>query len=155
LQWKDGIYLILIASKELSYPVDTIARDNSSLPANVLDPNCPSRVIFQRIGDKWASLVVQVLEGGPVRFSDLRKMVSVVTPKVLTQTLRSLERDGLVTRTIHAQVPPRVDYELTELGHSLLEPLAQLRKWAEGNVPAILAARDAYDEAQDEALLSQ
>jgi len=127
----------------------------SSLPANVLDPNCPSRVIFQRIGDKWASLVVQVLEGGPVRFSDLRKMVSVVTPKVLTQTLRSLERDGLVTRTIHAQVPPRVDYELTELGHSLLEPLAQLRKWAEGNVPAILAARDAYDEAQDEALLSQ
>jgi len=135
--------------------VDTIARDNSSLPANVLDPNCPSRVIFQRIGDKWASLVVQVLEGGPVRFSDLRKMVSVVTPKVLTQTLRSLERDGLVTRTIHAQVPPRVDYELTELGHSLLEPLAQLRKWAEGNVPAILAARDAYDEAQDEALLSQ
>jgi len=61
--------------------VDTIARDNSSLPANVLDPNCPSRVIFQRIGDKWASLVVQVLEGGPVRFSDLRKMVSVVTPK--------------------------------------------------------------------------
>ncbi|WP_426301102.1 winged helix-turn-helix transcriptional regulator [Arthrobacter sp. R-11] len=135
--------------------MDTIARDNSSLPANVLDPNCPSRVIFQRIGDKWASLVVQVLEGGPVRFSDLRKMVSVVTPKVLTQTLRSLERDGLVTRTIHAQVPPRVDYELTELGHSLLEPLAQLRKWAEGNVPAILAARDAYDEAQDEALLSQ
>jgi DNA-binding HxlR family transcriptional regulator len=133
--------------------VDTIASDNSGLPANVLDPDCPSRVIFQRIGDKWASLVVQVLEGGPVRFSELRKMVSVVTPKVLTQTLRSLERDGLVTRTIHAQVPPRVDYELTDLGQSLLEPLAQLRSWAEGNVPAILAARDAYDDAQDEALL--
>ena len=153
MQWKDSIYLILIASKELSYLVDTIESDNSGLPANVLDPNCPSRVIFQRIGDKWASLVVQVLEDGPVRFSELRKMVSVVTPKVLTQTLRSLERDGLVTRTIHAQVPPRVDYELTDLGRSLLEPLAQLRNWAEGNVPAILAARDAYDDAQDEALL--
>ncbi|WP_120520739.1 winged helix-turn-helix transcriptional regulator [Arthrobacter celericrescens] len=133
--------------------MDTNVRHSSGLPANVLDPDCPSRVIFQRIGDKWASLVVQVLDDGPVRFSELRKMVSVVTPKVLTQTLRSLERDGLVTRTIHAQVPPRVDYELTDLGRSLLEPLAQLRKWAEGNVPAILAARDAYDDAQDEALL--
>ncbi|OFI36492.1 transcriptional regulator [Arthrobacter sp. SW1] len=133
--------------------MDTIEGAGDALPADVLNPNCPSRVIFQRIGDKWASLVVQVLADGPVRFSDLRKMVSVVTPKVLTQTLRSLERDGLVTRTIHAQVPPRVDYELTELGRSLLEPLAQLRQWAESHVPAILAARDAYDDAQDEALL--
>ncbi|WP_245953500.1 winged helix-turn-helix transcriptional regulator [Arthrobacter silvisoli] len=133
--------------------MDTNPSDTTGLPANVLDPDCPSRVIFQRIGDKWASLVVQVLADRPVRFSELRKMVSVVTPKVLTQTLRSLERDGLVTRTVHAQVPPRVDYELTDLGRSLLEPLAQLRKWAEGNVPAILAARDAYDDAQDEALL--
>jgi DNA-binding HxlR family transcriptional regulator len=130
--------------------VDT---NETSLAANVLNPDCPSRVVFQRVGDKWASLVVQVLADGPVRFSELRKMVSVVTPKVLTQTLRSLERDGLVTRTIHAQVPPRVDYELTALGSSLLEPLAQLRVWAESHVPAILAARDAYDEAQDEALL--
>ncbi|NYD78013.1 transcriptional regulator, HxlR family [Arthrobacter cupressi] len=133
--------------------MDTIERDTSGLPADVLNPNCPSRVIFQRIGDKWASLVVQVLAEGPVRFSDLRKMVSVVTPKVLTQTLRSLERDGLVTRTVHAQVPPRVDYELTALGRSLLDPLALLRAWAESHVPAILAARDAYDDAQDEALL--
>jgi DNA-binding HxlR family transcriptional regulator len=128
--------------------------DTKDLPADVLNPDCPSRVVFQRIGDKWASLVVQVLADGPVRFSDLRKMVSVVTPKVLTHTLRSLERDGLVTRTIHPQIPPRVDYELTELGRSLLEPLAQLRQWAESHVPAILAARDAYDDAQDEALLS-
>src|SRR5437868_5852108 len=116
---KNGIYLILIASKELSYLVDT-----KELPANVLDPDCPSRVVFQRIGDKWASLVVQVLADGPIRFSELRKMVHVVTPKVLTQTLRTLERDGLITRTVHAQVPPRVDYELTQLGTSLLEPLS-------------------------------
>lgn len=127
--------------------------DTQQLPANVLDPNCPSRVIFQRIGDKWASLVIQVLGDGPVRFSELRKMVSVVTPKVLTQTLRALERDGLITRTIHAQVPPRVDYELTSMGESLLQPLAMLREWAESHVPSILEARDAYDDAQDSAVL--
>ncbi|MFP3580894.1 helix-turn-helix domain-containing protein [Arthrobacter sp. SIMBA_036] len=127
--------------------------DTSTLPANVMDPNCPSRVIFQRIGDKWASLVIQVLGDGPVRFSELRKMVNVVTPKVLTQTLRTLERDGLITRTVHAQVPPRVDYELTAVGKSLLEPLSMLREWAESHVPAILEARDAYDDAQDQSLI--
>ena len=127
--------------------------DTNTLPANVMDPNCPSRVIFQRIGDKWASLVIQVLGDGPVRFSELRKMVNVVTPKVLTQTLRTLERDGLITRTVHAQVPPRVDYELTAVGKSLLEPLSMLREWAESHVPAILEARDAYDDAQDQSLI--
>ncbi|WP_461164196.1 winged helix-turn-helix transcriptional regulator [Arthrobacter sp. R4-81] len=121
--------------------------------ANVLDPDCPSRVVFQRIGDKWASLVIQVLANGPVRFSELRKMVQVVTPKVLTQTLRSLERDGLITRKVYAQVPPRVDYTLTDLGRSLLAPLSQLRQWAENNVPAIIDARDAYDELRDAELL--
>ncbi|WP_311212506.1 MULTISPECIES: helix-turn-helix domain-containing protein [unclassified Arthrobacter] len=127
--------------------------DTNNLPGNVLDPNCPSRVVFQRIGDKWASLVIQVLGDGPVRFSELRKMVNVVTPKVLTQTLRTLERDGLITRTVYAQVPPRVEYELTALGESLLQPLTMLRQWAESHVPSILEARDAYDDAQDDALL--
>jgi DNA-binding HxlR family transcriptional regulator len=127
--------------------------DTKDLPANILDPDCPSRVIFQRIGDKWASLVVQVLADGPIRFSELRKMVHVVTPKVLTQTLRTLERDGLITRSVYAQVPPRVEYELTELGASLLEPLTLLRLWAEDHVPSILRARDAYDDAKDEAVI--
>ncbi|WP_416377464.1 winged helix-turn-helix transcriptional regulator [Arthrobacter sp. JZ12] len=124
------------------------------MAVSIFDPGCPSRVIFQRIGDKWASLVIQVLADGPVRFSDLRGMVSSVTPKVLTQTLRALERDGLVTRTVHPQVPPRVDYELTEMGRSLLGPLAQLRDWAEHHVPTILEARDRYDSARDEAILA-
>ena len=127
--------------------------DTKDLPANILDPNCPSRVIFQRIGDKWASLVIQVLGDGPVRFSELRKMVNVVTPKVLTQTLRTLERDGLITRTVYAQVPPRVDYQLTPMGESLLQPLSLLREWAESHGPTIMEARDAYDDAQDQALL--
>lgn len=126
--------------------------DTKDLPANILDPNCPSRVIFQRIGDKWASLVIQVLGDGPVRFSELRKMV-LVTPKVLTQTLRALERDGLITRTVYAQVPPRVDYQLTPMGESLLQPLSLLREWAESHVPTIMEAREAYDDAQDQALL--
>lgn len=121
--------------------------------ANILDPECPSRVIFQRVGDKWASLVIQVLADGPVRFTDLRGKVSVVTPKVLTQTLRTLERDGLLTRTVHAQVPPRVEYELTAMGRSLLGPLAQLREWAENHVPSILQARDRYDSVRDEEML--
>lgn len=134
--------------------METITPASQSLVGNVLDPECPSRVVFQRVGDKWASLVIQVLADGPVRFSELRTMVSVVTPKVLTQTLRTLERDGLVTRKVFAQVPPRVDYELTELGHSLLEPLTVLRRWAEDNVPTILGARDAYDDARDAAGLA-
>lgn len=121
---------------------------------NVYDPNCPSRVVLARIGDKWAALVVQILAGGPLRFSELRGRVQVVTPKVLTQTLRSLERDGLLKRTVFAQVPPRVDYELTPLGRTLLEPLAALRDWAQNNVSAMLRAREDYDDAVDGRILN-
>ncbi len=128
--------------------------DTSNSPASIFDPDCPSRVIFQRLGDKWASLVIQLLADGPVRFTELRKMVNTVTPKVLTQTLRSLERDGLVSRTVHARVPRRVDYELTEMGRSLLGPLIELRDWVEDHVPNILQARDKYDDARDEELLT-
>lgn len=128
--------------------------DTNGATANILDPDCPSRVIFQRIGDKWATLIIQVLADGPVRFTALKKMVSTVTPKVLTQSLRTLERDGLITRTMHATVPPRVDYELTDTGRSLLVPLAQMRAWAESHVPDILKARDQYDDSRDEELLA-
>jgi DNA-binding HxlR family transcriptional regulator len=128
--------------------------DTTQPGADIMDPECPSRIVFQRIGDKWASLVVQVLAEGPVRFSELRKHVHVVTPKVLTQTLRTLERDGLITRTVFAQVPPRVDYDLTALGRSLLGPLTVLRVWAESNVPSILEARDAYVDGRDGAVAS-
>lgn len=133
--------------------METIGPVSSALPANVLDPDCPSRVVFARIGDKWTTLVIQALAEGPLRFSELKQRVAVVTPKVLTQTLRALERDGLVSRKIFAQVPPRVDYQLTELGATLLGPITALRAWAESNVPAILTARDNYDDAQDAALL--
>jgi len=114
---------------------------------NAFDPECPTRVVLDRLGDKWTVLVVALLEDGPLRFTQLRDGIGGVAPKVLTETLRSLERDGLVTRTVFAQVPPRVDYELTEAGRSLAEPLDLLRDWAEVHVSAILESRRRYESA--------
>lgn len=122
----------------------TLARPDRG---DAFDPNCPTRVVLDRIGDKWTALVVGALSTGVLRFTELRTAVGGVAPKVLTQTLRALERDGLVTRTVHAQVPPRVDYELTDLGRSLEEPLAMLTDWAEVHVAQILAARERTEAA--------
>jgi DNA-binding HxlR family transcriptional regulator len=115
-------------------------------PFDVMEPGCPSRVVLQRIGDKWTPLVFQVLKVGPQRFSAIRAAVQGVTPKVLTQTLRALERDGLVARTVYAQVPPRVEYRLTPLGETLLAPLDAVRAWAEEHAGKILQARQDYDD---------
>lgn len=112
---------------------------------DAFDPECPTRVVLDRIGDKWTVLVIGSLVDGPLRFSALRARIGGVAPKVLTQTLRAMERDGLLTRTVHAQVPPRVDYELTPLGTSLTGPIATLTEWAETHLVGILAARDDYD----------
>ncbi len=150
--WDNGIQRKVLSTKKLGYQMDT---HGAGFIGNVLDPGCPSRVVFARIGDKWATLVIQVLADGPLRFSELRARVHVVTPKVLTQVLRALERDGLLTRTVFAQVPPRVDYELTPLGRTLLGPLTALRQWAENNVSAMMDARDAYDEREDAAILQR
>jgi DNA-binding HxlR family transcriptional regulator len=112
---------------------------------NVRDPNCASRTVLDRIGDKWSTLVVLTLLAGPLRFSHLRTQIGGVAPKVLTETLRRLERDGLVTRTAYPEIPPRVEYELTPLGRSLEEPVRAIATWAEHNVPRIERARAAYD----------
>jgi DNA-binding HxlR family transcriptional regulator len=125
------------------YPVVTI--NPASDRGDAFDPECPTRVVLDRIGDKWTVLVIGSLVDGPLRFSALRARIGGVAPKVLTQTLRAMERDGLLTRTVHAQVPPRVDYELTPLGTSLTEPIATLTEWAETHLVRILAARDDYD----------
>ncbi|UFN43852.1 winged helix-turn-helix transcriptional regulator [Nocardioides okcheonensis] len=116
---------------------------------DAFDPECPTRVVLDRIGDKWTVLVIGALEGGPLRFTRLRARIGGVAPKVLTQTLRAMERDGLLTRTVHAQVPPRVDYELTDLGRSLTAPLATLTDWAETHLTQILGSRESYDAATD------
>jgi DNA-binding HxlR family transcriptional regulator len=114
---------------------------------NVLDPDCPSRVVLDRIAEKWTGLVVLALGDETLRFGELRERIGGVAPKVLTQTLRALERDGLLTRTVYAEVPPRVEYMLTDLGRSLREPLTTVQEWAERNVSKVLAARERADSA--------
>ncbi len=113
----------------------------SWLPGDVLDPECPSRLVIGRLGDKWSMLIVIALSSGVHRFSELRDRIGEVTPKVLTQSLRALERDGIVERTVYAVVPPKVEYQLTDLGQSLLEPIAAVKAWAERNYGAVLDAR--------------
>ena len=92
---------------------------------------CPSRQLVDRISDKWVTLVLPALADGPQRYSDLARRIAGVSQKMLTQTLRSLERDGLVTRQVTPSVPVRVDYELTPLGHNLMQLLSAIKHWAE------------------------
>ncbi|HXH52012.1 MAG TPA: helix-turn-helix domain-containing protein [Sphingomicrobium sp.] len=101
--------------------------------------------LLSRIGDKWTVLVVQTLGAGPKRFNELRREIPSVSQRMLTLTLRNLERDGLVSRTVTLSIPPRVDYELTELGRSLQKPVCALAQWALDNVEAIHAAQDRFD----------
>ena len=98
--------------------------------------------VLSRVGDKWTVLVVSTLGDGPKRFNELRKALGCISQRMLTLTLRALERDGLVTRTVFPTIPPRVDYELTELGRSLLEPVSELGLWARKNRPAIERGAD-------------
>src|SRR4249919_2002451 len=109
---------------------------------------CPSRLLLDRISDKWVTLVICSLEDGPRRFSEVSRRLAGVSQKMLTQTLRTLERDGLLTRTVTAAVPVRVDYALTELGESLLEPIQHVKAWAEDHVPDVRKAQERYDEEQ-------
>lgn len=117
------------------------------------DPSNPvCRVIsglLQRIGDKWTVLVVTTLADGSKRFNQLRREIPTVSQRMLTLTLRNLERDGLVSRTVTPSIPPRVDYELTSLGRSLVEPLNGLQLWALDHVEDINAAHDRFDAKHD------
>jgi DNA-binding HxlR family transcriptional regulator len=101
--------------------------------------------VLARVGDKWTVLVVSTLGDGAKRFNELRKALGSISQRMLTLTLRGLERDGLVTRTVLPTNPPRVDYELTRLGRSLLEPVSELGLWARKNRPAINEARQRFD----------
>lgn len=110
-----------------------------------------TREILERIGDKWTLYVLGALRDGPRRFNELRREVNGISQRMLTLTLRGLERDGLVTRTVFPSIPPRVDYGLTELGRTLLEPVAVLIHWANSSRPAIEAARAHFDTGRHEA----
>lgn len=116
------------------------------------DRGCPSRGLLDRIGDKWSILVIGELgRHGTVRFNQLRRRLEGVSEKMLAQTLRALERDGLVLRTVHAEVPVRVEYELTALGQTLREPLRRLTEWSTEHTTDVLAARERYDTPEGEA----
>ena len=118
-------------------------------PAN---PVCRTiSTLLSRIGDKWTVLIVATLGEGPRRFNELRREIPSVSQRMLTLTLRNLERDGLVSRTVTPTIPPRVDYELTDLGHSLLTPITGLTQWALNNVESIHQAQAQFDAEHDTA----
>lgn len=103
--------------------------------------------ILARVGDKWSVLIISRLGEGPRRFNEIKRMIGGISQRMLTLTLRNLERDGLISRTVTPSVPPRVDYALTELGRGLLGPVTGLAEWAVAHQPCIAAARTRFDEA--------
>lgn len=125
--------------------MDALTPD-SLLPGTHLPGKCTAVAsILSRVGDKWTVLIVMMLATGPRRFNELKRMIGGISQRMLTLTLRGLERDGLVSRTLHPTIPPRVDYELTELGHSLRVPLVTLGEWAFAHIPAVQQARAVFD----------
>ena len=117
------------------------------IPSNKHEPDVCDAIstTLARIGDKWTLLVVELLADGPMRFNEMRRTIGDISQRMLTLTLRGLERDGLVTRTVFPTIPPRVDYELTKLGRTLREPVIALAEWARKNLPTMAEARKAFD----------
>lgn len=112
--------------------------------------SCPAvREVLNRVGDKWSVQIVDLLGEGPMRFSELRRSIEGISQRMLTLTLRGLERDGLVTRTVFPEIPPRVDYELTKLGKTLLDPISALAEWAAEHRTSIHEAREQFDRRQN------
>ncbi|MCR6673090.1 helix-turn-helix domain-containing protein [Devosia ginsengisoli] len=123
-----------------------VTKDTERRPAwDVYKVTCPTRQVLDCIADKWAVLVVGLLLSGTRRFGEMRKSIEGVSQKMLTQTLRGLERDGIVARKVYASVPPKVEYSLTPLGHSLARIVEDLRLWSESNIEIVLASQQAYD----------
>jgi DNA-binding HxlR family transcriptional regulator len=112
---------------------------------DLYDRNCPSRQVLDRIGDTWSVLIIATLAEGPRRYSQLAARIDGISPKMLTQTLRGLERDGMISRTVFPEVPPRVEYDLTGLGRSLLGLVSGMSAWAEEHIDDVVGARVAYD----------
>lgn len=124
-------------------------REQERLAYNAFVAACPSRQLLDRLSDKWVTLIVRSLSDGPQRYSEIARDVAGVSQKMLTQTLRSLERDGLVERAVTPSVPVRVDYRLTPLGETLLPLVAAIKDWAERHMDDVHAAREQYDSDQE------
>lgn len=129
-------------------PTTTAAarRDQAKREYDAYFATCPSRMLLDRISDKWVSLVLVALGDGTLRYSEISRQLAGISQKMLTQTLRSLERDGIVKRRVTASVPVRVDYTLTPLGNSLRELMYGIKLWAESHMDDVMAARELYDE---------
>ena len=119
---------------------------------DVMVATCPSRTSLAKIANKWTAMSVIALEDGPLRYKAILRAVDGISGKVLAETLRDLQRDGIVTRTAYDVMPPRVDYELTALGQTLHEPLSALGRWAEEHVQEVMKARESYDDRLDSGL---
>lgn len=120
-------------------------RDQAKREYDAFLDACPTRELLSRLTDKWVALVIPALAGGPQRHSELAHRIAGVSQKMLTQTLRTLERDGLVSRTVTASVPVRVDYELTPLGHELFPVMLAIKDWAETHMDRVFEARTRFD----------
>lgn len=112
---------------------------------NLLDMCRPVRQVLARVGDKWSVMIVMALRGGPRRFNEIKRAIGTISQRMLTLTLRGMERDGLISRTVYPTNPPRVDYELTELGHSLRGPVEELGRWAIENEASFARAQVLFD----------
>ena len=112
---------------------------------NVYSAKCPTRLVLNRIADKWTVLIVGALAQETKRFGELRREIDGISQKMLTQTLRGMERDGLVNRKVYPTIPPKVEYSLTTLGRSLIGILEKIRSWAENNIEQIFYAQEQYD----------
>lgn len=119
----------------------------NDLRFDVYSANCPTRLVLDRLADKWAMLVLRLLADGTLRFNQLRREIDGISQKVLSQVLKKLERDGLVTREVFPTVPVTVEYSITPLGQTLTATVAAVSRWAEANMPEILAAQARYDGA--------
>lgn len=119
---------------------------------NAYQAACPTRLMLNRIADKWTVLVLGLLETETKRFSTLQRQIGGISQKMLTQTLRGLERDGLIARTVYPEVPPRVEYAITPLGKTLVGLLAALRVWSETHIEDVQEAQNRYDKAEQQAL---
>lgn len=130
------------------YQIDTMNTEKTTQTWDVFNAQCPTRLVLNRIADKWTVLVVSSLDSGTKRFSALQREIDGVSQKMLTQTLRGLERDGLVTRTIYPSVPPKVEYSLTPLGRTLVGLLDAIRVWSETHIEEVLKAQTMYDSTE-------
>ncbi|GII84492.1 transcriptional regulator [Sphaerisporangium siamense] len=130
--------------------MDTASDQCTTFSVDAYMRDCASRTVLDAIANKWTCLLVDALRAGPVRFGVLRRRLDGITQKSLTQTLRTLERDGMVIRTVYPTIPPRVEYELSELGMSVVSLMKGIKHWAEEHVPEIVAARAAFDRRATE-----